>query len=58
MTADIAEFLSRLAGGNDYLTLFLVSLCPLLELRGALILMGGMEGVNAILGMLCCVAGG
>ena len=58
MTAVIAEFLSRLAGGNDYLTLFLVSLCPLLELRGALILMGGMEGVNAILGMLCCVAGG
>ena len=43
MTADIAEYLSALAGGNQYLTLFLVSMCPLLELRGAIILMGGME---------------
>lgn len=58
MTAQIAEFLSGLAGGNGYLTLFLVSLCPLVELRGALILMGGMEGINRLAGMLCCVAGG
>lgn len=58
MTAQIAEFLSGLAGGNDYLTLFLVSMCPIVELRGALILMGGMEGINRVAGMLCCVAGG
>lgn len=58
MTADIAEYLSALAGGNQYLTLFLVSMCPLLELRGAIILMGGMEGIYVFAGMLCCVAGG
>lgn len=42
--------------GNDYLTLFIISIVPIIELRGALLLMGGMN-VNPIAGMFCCVAG-
>lgn len=41
---------------NDYLTLFIISIVPIIELRGAIVLMGGMN-VNQIAGMFCCVAG-
>lgn len=57
MTESIAEFLSSVAGGNPYLTLFLISIVPVVELRGAIVLMGGMQGINELAGMLCCVAG-
>lgn len=56
MTESLAEFLTSLTG-NDYLTLFLLSAIPLTELRGALIIMGGMPEVNRALGTLCCIAG-
>lgn len=56
MTESIAEFLTSLTG-NDYLTLFMLSAIPLTELRGALIIMGGMPDVNRALGTLCCIAG-
>ena len=56
MTESIAEALTSLTG-NDYLTLFLLSAIPLTELRGALIIMGGMPEVNRALGTLCCIAG-
>ena len=56
LSESIAEFLREFTG-NDYLTLFLLSAIPLTELRGALIIMGGMSGVNRVLGFLCCVAG-
>ncbi len=56
LSESIAEFLREFTG-SDYLTLFLLSAIPLTELRGALIIMGGMSGVNRVLGFLCCVAG-
>lgn len=56
MVEAIVEFFSSLTQ-NDYLTLFLVSVVPVIELRGAIIIMGGMENINYIVGALCCVAG-
>ena len=56
MTETIITFFRELTG-NDYLTLFLISMIPIVELRGAIIFMGGMEGINLIAGMMCCVAG-
>ncbi|MBR2485538.1 MAG: hypothetical protein IKB54_04195, partial [Clostridia bacterium] len=56
MTDTIITFFRELTG-NDYLTLFIISIIPLVELRGAIIFMGGMEGINLIAGMMCCVAG-
>lgn len=53
LSESIAEFLREFTG-SDYLTLFLLSAIPLTELRGALIIMGGMSGVNRVLGF--CVA--
>ncbi len=47
--------------GNDYLTLYLISIIPVIELRGALVIMAGMPSINTvtemIAGMFCCVAG-
>ncbi len=56
MTETIITFFRELTG-NDYLTLFIISIIPIVELRGAIIFMGGMEGINMIAGMFCCVAG-
>ena len=56
MTETIITFFRELTG-NDYLTLFIISMIPIVELRGAIIFMGGMEGINLIAGMMCCVAG-
>ena len=55
MTEAIITFFRELTG-NDYLTLFIISMIPIVELRGAIIFMGGMD-VNMVAGMLCCVAG-
>lgn len=55
MTETIANFFLSWTG-NGYLTLFIISIIPIVELRGAIVLMGGMD-VNPIAGMLCCVAG-
>ncbi len=47
--------------GNDYLTLYLISIIPVIELRGALVIMAGMPSIDTvtemIAGMFCCVAG-
>lgn len=56
MTDAIITFFRELTG-NDYLTLFIISIIPIVELRGAIIFMGGMEGINLFAGMMCCVAG-
>ena len=55
MTETIITFFRELTG-NDYLTLFIISMIPIVELRGAIIFMAGMD-VNMIAGMFCCVAG-
>lgn len=55
MTEAIITFFRELTG-NDYLTLFIISILPIVELRGGIIFMGGMD-VNMFVGMLCCVAG-
>ena len=55
MTEAIITFFRELTG-NDYLTLFIISMIPIVELRGAIIFMAGMD-VNMIAGMFCCVAG-
>ncbi len=56
MTEAIVEFFSSITN-NDYLTLFMISIIPIIELRGAIVIMSGMTGINELLGMLCCVAG-
>lgn len=55
MTETIITFFRELTG-NDYLTLFIISIIPIIELRGAIIFMSGMD-VNMVAGMFCCVAG-
>ncbi|MBR7163312.1 MAG: small multi-drug export protein [Clostridia bacterium] len=55
MTEAIITYFRELTG-NDYLTLFIISIIPIIELRGAIIFMSGMD-VNMVAGMLCCVAG-
>ena len=57
LTESIAEFFAAATGGNQYLTLFLLSVIPVVELRGAIVLMGGMTDINYAAGMFCCVAG-
>ena len=56
MTDAIVQFFQSWTN-NDYLTLFLVSIIPIIELRGAIILMGGMTGISKIAGMFVCLAG-
>lgn len=61
MIDTINEFF-RSVLGNDYLTLYVISIIPIIELRGALVFMAGMTDVMAsfktiVCGMLCCVAG-
>ncbi|MDR3216452.1 MAG: small multi-drug export protein [Clostridiaceae bacterium] len=55
LTGAAVEFFKRLTG-NNYLTLYLVSMIPGIELRGGVILAGGMD-VNPLVAMLLCVAG-
>ncbi|MGN0796561.1 MAG: small multi-drug export protein [Christensenellales bacterium] len=56
MTETIVQFFQSWMN-NDYLTLFLISIIPIIELRGAIILMGGMTGISKIAGMFVCLAG-
>ena len=56
MTDAIVQFFQSWTN-NNYLTLFLVSIIPIIELRGAIILMGGMTGISKIAGMFVCLAG-
>ncbi len=56
MTETIVEFFRQVTNNNDYLTLFLVSIIPIIELRGAIILSAQMA-VNQGLAYLVCVAG-
>lgn len=55
ITQTIADYFERVTG-NDYLTLFLLSVIPIVELRGAILLSGGME-VNQFAASLVCIAG-
>lgn len=49
----------RTITGNDYLTLYVISIIPIIELRGAIVFMSGMFSSvqEMIAGMFCCVAG-
>ena len=42
---------------NDYLTLYVISIIPIIELRGAIVFMTGMFSSvqEMIAGMFCCV---
>ena len=44
---------------NDYLTLYVISIIPIIELRGAIVFMTGMFSSvqEMIAGMFCCIAG-
>ena len=58
MIDTIIDFFRQLTH-NDYLTLYLISIIPIIELRGAIVFMSGMftSLTDMICGMLCCVAG-
>jgi len=58
MVNDIIEFF-RSFTGNDYLTLYLISMIPIIELRGAILFMPAMfDSVGEMIaGMFCCAAG-
>lgn len=45
--------------GNPYLTLYVISIIPIIELRGAILFMPYMFDTigEMMLGMLCCIAG-
>lgn len=55
MTEAVGQFFSSITH-NDYLTLFLVSIIPLIELRGGLIIAASMN-VNTVAAMFTCIAG-
>lgn len=55
MAEAVGQFFSSITH-NDYLTLFLVSIIPLIELRGGLILAASMN-VNRVAAMFTCIAG-
>lgn len=58
MINEIIEFFRSITG-NDYLTLYLISIIPIIELRGAILFMPYMFDTigEMLLGMLCCIAG-
>ena len=58
MTQTIIDFFTSITG-NDYLTLYVISIIPIIELRGAIVFMSGMftSAQEMIAGMFCCVAG-
>ncbi|MBQ3754812.1 MAG: small multi-drug export protein [Clostridia bacterium] len=58
MITTIIEFF-RNTFHNDYLTLYVISIIPIIELRGAIVFMSGMFDTlkEMIIGMFCCVAG-
>ncbi|MDE6060625.1 MAG: small multi-drug export protein [Clostridia bacterium] len=58
MIQTIIDFFTSITG-NDYLTLYVISIIPIIELRGAIVFMSGMfnSAQEMIAGMFCCVAG-
>lgn len=58
MIQTIIDFFRSIMG-NDYLTLYVISIIPIIELRGAIVFMSGMFSSisEMIAGMFCCVAG-
>jgi len=58
MINTIIEFFRNLTH-NDYLTLYIISIIPIIELRGAIVFMSGMFDSlkEMVIGMFCCVAG-
>lgn len=60
MIEDLINHISQ-AIGNPYLTLYVISIIPIVELRGAILTMPYMFPNGTIqeflLGMLCCIAG-
>lgn len=58
MIETIIDFFRSITG-NDYLTLYVISIIPIIELRGAIVFMSGMFSSvqEMIAGMFCCVAG-
>lgn len=58
----IQDLINQIAAsiGNPYLTLYVISIIPIVELRGAILtmqLMGLTTIGEMLLGMLCCIAG-
>ena len=56
MAESIVLFLQDVTN-NNYLTLFLISIIPIVELRGAILLISSMPDVNYLAGMFVCIAG-
>ena len=58
MIDTVIDFFRNITG-NDYLTLYVISIIPIIELRGAIVFMSGMFSSvqEMIAGMFCCVAG-
>lgn len=58
MIDTIIDFFRNLTH-NDFLTLYIISIIPIIELRGAIVFMSGMftDITDMIAGMFCCVAG-
>lgn len=58
MVDSIIEFFRSLTG-NDYLTLYIISIIPIIELRGAILFMPLMFDTveEMFAGMCCCIAG-
>lgn len=58
MIQDLINQIST-AIGNPYLTLYVISIIPIIELRGAILTMPYMFDTigEMMLGMLCCIAG-
>lgn len=58
MVDGIIEFFRSLTG-NDYLTLYIISIIPIIELRGAVLFMPMMFDTveEMFVGMCCCIAG-
>lgn len=64
MIATVIEFFRKIFDNNDFLTLYVISIIPIIELRGAILFMPGMfiKGaadafINTYIGMWCCIAG-
>ena len=58
MIDTIIDFFRNLTH-NDFLTLYIISIIPIIELRGAIVFMSGMftSLKDMVCGMFCCVAG-
>ena len=59
MVATVIEFFKRIFADNDFLTLYVISIIPIIELRGAILFMPAMFDtfIETYIGMWCCIAG-